>query len=320
MPLVTATVVQPQTYVRLETNWIDFPAVDYVRFVRINSETCEEVVVRVHTAYDSSGDYILLSCDSTAVLWDTEAPLNTQFSYRVEGLGSSTTVSTGFITLDDNDLIYLKDPLRPCHDQQIAVCIDDPDCVEDGPGIMYAFMAPVSRPSHSITLLPNNASLPVSISRQRQAPVGTMYLATKTFADRDSLVETLSPGTPLLFQALPEYGFPDWYLDIAAETDGSLSRDQRYPVRTVELPFMVVARPPGPMEGVCGTRFTDLCDIYPTWGDLATAGLTWNDLLLGFASGASGVTRRRWIDVETGFANWLAVENHGTWQQLRDGL
>lgn len=319
MPLVTATVVQPQTYVQLYTNWIDEPLVDYVRFIRVVDATCEESVVRVHTAYDDSGDYILLSCDSTAVVWDTEAPLNTQLSYRVEGLDSSTTVSTGPITIDDNDSLYLKDPLHPCSDLQIDTCIDDPDCVETGPGVMYAGMGDISRPSHSINLLPNNASLPISISRQRQAPVSTLYLATKTFDDRDALVDLLQPGTPLLFQALPEYGFPDWYIDVATPSEVPLSRDQSYPVRTHQLPFLVVARPPGPMDGVCGTRWMDMCDIYATWGDMATAGLTWNDLLLGYASGDSGVTRRRWIDVETGFANWAAVEANGTWQDLRDG-
>jgi hypothetical protein len=69
----------------------------------------------------------------------------------------------------------------------------------------------------------------------------------------------------------------------------------------------------------------DLCDLYTSWASMALGGLTYEDLLLGLASPDGPFTpsnQRTWLDVETGFANWLAVEAGGTrdWGELRDGL
>lgn len=320
MPIVSATVVQPQTYVRLQTSWADMSSVDYVRFVRVNPVTCEEVVVRVHTAYDPTGQYILLSCDDSAVVWDTEAPLGVNLQYRVDGLGTTTTVTSAVVNIDDNDELHLKDPLRPCHDVRIGLCIDDPSCVDSNPGTFYIGHAAEEYPPHHVNLLPVNASKPITRSRLRQDAITTLVVGTQLCADMDAMKTLTAPGTPLLFQALPEYCIPDRYTSVETHTIGKLGVDQRLPVRSHDLPYVTVERPPGPGQGPCGVRWNDMCDTYATWNAMQTAGLSWNDLLLGFASPDTDVARRRWIDVETGFANWLAVENHGNWQVLRDGL
>lgn len=319
MPTVSATVVQPQTYVRLMTSWADESSVDYVRFVRVNPETCEEVVVRVHTAYDTTGEYILLSCDDTAVVWDTEAPLGVDLEYRVEGLGSSTTVTSVTVNIDDNGELHLKDPLQPCHDIRIGLCIDDPACAETTPGAFYIGHSSDEFRPHSINMLPVNARLPITVSRRRQEAASALYLGTQGCDDLDAMEELNEPGTPLLFQALPEYCIEDRYTSVENYTVGRLGVDQRLTARIHEMPYVKVARPPGPGKGPCGVRWVDLCDIYDTWDDMAADGLTWNDLLLGYASGDTGLTRITWLDVETGFADWAAVEANGTWQDLRDG-
>lgn len=318
MPIVSATVVQPQTYVRLMTSWADLSSVDYVRFIRVNPDTCEEVVVRVHTAYDTSGEYILLSCDDTAVVWDTEAPLGVDLEYRVEGLGSSTTVTSGIVNIADNGELHLKDPLRPCSDVRIATCIGDPDCVDSDPGTFYIGHSSDRRPAHHVNLLPVNATKPITVSRLRQEPESTLGLGTQLCADADAMVTLLSQGTPLLFQALEEYCIADRYISVGTYEVSRLGVDQRLEVRIHTMPYVTTLRPVGPGFGPCGVRWNDLCDIYPTWDAMATAGLTWNDLLLGYASNEAGIARRRWIDVETGFANWAAVEADGTWQNIRD--
>lgn len=322
MPVASATVVQPQTYVRLMTSWADLSSVDYVRFVRVNPETCEETVVRVHTAYDDTGEYILLSCDDTAVVWDTEAPLGVDLEYRVEGLGSSTTVTTVVVNIDDNGELHLKDPLQPCHDVRIALCIDDTECPpeEEGLGTFYIGHNPDDRAPHHINLLPVNATLPITVSRKRQAPTSALFLGTRDCDDLEAMEELTSPGTPLLLQTLPEYCIDDRYISVENHTIGRLGVDQRLTVRIHQLPYATVARPAGPGKGPCGVRWVDLCDIYETWDDLAAAGLTWNDLLLGYASDETNVARRVWLDVETDFADWAAVEANGDWQELRDGL
>lgn len=306
MPIVDATVIQPQTYVRLQTSWADLPVVDYVRFVRVNPLTCEETVVRVHTAYDSSGEYILLSCDDTAVVWDTEAPLGVDLEYRVEGFGTATTVTSAVVNIDDNGELHLKDPVNPCHDMRVAVCIDD-ICIDSDPGTFYVGHSSDSRRAQSINLLPVNASRPITIYRTRQDPESMLMLGTQACEDADAMVTLMTPGGPLLWQSLPEYCMADRYISIGDYVVSRLGVDQRLEVRTHQLPYLQSERPAGPGNGPCGVRWVDLCDLYATWDELAAAGLSWNDLLLGYASD-SVAARRTWDDVEAEFTDWDDVE------------
>lgn len=319
MPIVSATVVQPQTYVRLSTSWADMPTVDYVRFVRVDPVTCDETVVRVHTAYDATGEYILLSCDDTAVVWDTEAPLETNLTYRVEGLGTAVTVTSVVVNIDNNGENHLKDPLNPCHDLRVAVCIGEPGCTDSNPGTFYIGHTGDLRRAHSINLLPVNSDTPITISRRRQKPESLLALGTQECEDAEAMDVLMDPGSPLLWQSLPGYCMPDRYISVSDYTEDRLGADQRLEVRTHMLPYLQTSRPVGPGNGPCGVRWNDLCDEFGTWDDLAAAGMTWNDLLLGNATGMFPAARR-WIDVETEFTNWLDVEtSNGDWQDVRDG-
>lgn len=321
MPVVSATVVQPQTYVRLMTSWADASSETHVRFVRVNPATCEETVVRVHTAYDETGEYILLSCDDTAVVWDTEAPLETDLEYRVEGLVTGLSVTSVTVNIDNNGENHLKDPLHPCNDVRVGTCIDDPVCEDTTPGTFYIGHSADIRNNRSISLLPVNGKRPIVISRQRQDPESVLRLGTQHCDDADAMVAINDPGTPLLWQSLPEYCLEDRYISVGTYEVDRLGVDQRLTVRIHTMPYVVVERPAGPAQGVCGTRFVDLCEEYATWDDMAAAGLTWNDLLLGNAVTPPLVpTSRRWIDVETQFTDWLDVETSNTdWAQVRDG-
>lgn len=322
MPIVSATVVQPQTYVRLMTVWADLPTETHVRFVRVNPETCEEVVVRIHTAYDESGEYILLSCDDSAVVWDTEAPLETDLEYRVEGLVTGATVTSVTVNIDDNGENHLKDPLHPCNDVRVATCIDEVGCDDDGDvETFYIGHARDTRANRSVSLIPVMESLPIVISRPRQAPESLLRLGTQTCDARDSIVQISEPGTPLLWQSLPEYCIEDRYISVGTYDVDRIGVDQRLTVRIHSMPYATVRRPAGPGQGVCGTRFMDICDVYDTWDEMAAAGLTWNDLLLGNAVAPPLVpASRRWADVEAEFTDWADVETSNVdWQQVRDG-
>lgn len=323
MPIVSATVVQPQTYVRLMTSWADASSETHVRFVRVNPATCEEVAVRVHTAYDESGEYILLSCDDTAVVWDTEAPLGVDLEYRVDGLVTGLEVTSITVNIDDNGENHLKDPLHPCNDIRVATCIDEVGCDLDpaDPETFYAGHSKDIHNNRSVSLIPVMESYPVAISRPRQKPESVLWLGTQTCNAKDAVEQINAPGTPLLWQSLPEYCMEDRYISVGAYESSRLGVDQRLTVRIHTMPYATVRRPAGPGDGICGTRYIDLCDEYATWDDMAAAGLTWNDLLLGNAVTPPLVpASRRWIDVETEFTDWLDVEtSNADWQQVRDG-
>lgn len=234
-------------------------------------------------------------------------------SETLETCSETMIVSSG----GDN---WLRDPLHPCNDIRVSLCYTpDPNCVP-GRGVFFARMESESYASRTTNLEPVNAKYPIPAARQRSGAESSLVLVTRTFEDRDALLLALGAGTPLLWQSPPEYGFPDRYMSVGTATITRFQPDHRYEPRVATLPFVEVARPDGPSEGICGARVDDLCDIYATWDAMIAAGLSFQDLIDGMASGSGpGLTQREWIDVETEFASWLLVETEpNTWETLRD--
>lgn len=85
MPLITAYPDIERAYVRVEISWEDTPSVTFAKVMRVDSVTGQCTPLRPYVCFD--GDYIALSCGQ-AVFWDTEVPLDRQFSYITQGLGA----------------------------------------------------------------------------------------------------------------------------------------------------------------------------------------------------------------------------------------
>jgi hypothetical protein len=216
----------------------------------------------------------------------------------------------------------LRDPVRPCNDLHVDLCwTQDPNCVP-GRGVFFARLEAEGYASNSSDLQAFNSPRPASASGERSDATSTLALVTRSFEDRDAVLKILRAGSPLLWQSPPEYGIPDRYIQVKDVTVARYNNDHRYQPRAITLPFITEDRPEGPTQGICGARVRDLCDTFTSWDAMEIAGLTYLDLLEGNASpsGPADTNRRRWIDVETGFANWLAVETApNTWKTLRDG-
>jgi hypothetical protein len=182
-------------------------------------------------------------------------------------------------------------------------------------------MGPEVYGANSFSLRPMNRRRPLAITRPRSDATTALRLQTMTFIDRDDLLQLAAPGSPLLFQGPAEYGVPDRYMDVKDVQVSPELPDLRIQIRTEVLPYDTVDRPPGPSQGICGARVADICAEYPTWGDLAATGMTWDDLVAGQASPASAnPNARTWNDVNSDFASWNAVNTGGrTWQGLQEG-
>jgi hypothetical protein len=85
MPVIAAYPDPIRAYVRVETNWADTPAVDFVKILRVDSVTGVCTPLRPYICFD--GDYLALSCGH-AIFWDTEVPLDRQVFYVAQGLGA----------------------------------------------------------------------------------------------------------------------------------------------------------------------------------------------------------------------------------------
>ena len=232
--------------------------------------------------------------------------------------------STTPTTMPSNGAFRLRDPQRPCHDIYMPLCfdqvtlanIDGQFCVP-GSGVFFASMDTESYDSNALILNPTNAKYPISVNRTRRAVSSNLTVVTRTFADRDNLIRLNEPGSPILIQGPPQYGINDRYMAISTvAVDRGLS-DHRFQTRIVQMPYVEVARPAGPSQGVCGSQVGDLCDF--TWQELADDGNTFEDLIRGRATG-SLPNYRDWNDVLAEFANWNAV-NNGTrdWTDLEVG-
>jgi hypothetical protein len=235
------------------------------------------------------------------------------------------TEQTGPTTMPSNGAFRLRDPVRPCNDLYVPLCFDqqaDPQCLP-GSGIFFGSMSQETHAANSATLLPDNAEFPIVVSRTRRGVESTLTLVTRTFDDRDNLIRIAKPGSLLLLQGPPQYGIPDRYMGVGDLSFDRGLTDHRFPVRIATLPHVQAARAAGPTQGVCGSRVKDICAENPTWGDLAAAGFTWDDLIRGHASPESGpgVPRgRTWNDVNAEFTDWDDVNTGGrTWHDLEVG-
>jgi hypothetical protein len=224
------------------------------------------------------------------------------------------------VTLVSDGCFRLGDPVRPCSDRH--VCLEEEsDCSTEDTGIYFGSMTPGTYADNSGQLLPVNARRPIVVSRERRDAQAELVLVTRTFDDRDDLLELCEPGTPLLWRGPASYGTGDPYMSVADVTLTASFADLQEEPRVASLPHWVVDSPPGPSLGVCGTRVMDLCDVYPTWTALTAAGLTYGDLLRGRAGTGTAVAVATWNDVNADFATWNALNAaEPTWDAALTGF
>lgn len=235
------------------------------------------------------------------------------------------TQTSTTVTVASGGAFAFRDPVRPCNDLRVPLCFTstaDPACIP-GSGVFFASMDVESHEANSLLLNPTNASLPLEASRDMRGISSTLTLVTRTFADRDALIDLCQPGGPKLIQGPPQYGVIDQYMAVQSLNVERGLTDHKFPVRVNTLPYTQESRPAGPSQGVCGSQVDDVCDIYDTWQELETAGLNWDDLIRGRASTDGGnplANYRTWNDVLADFANWNAVNNGTrTWITLEEG-
>jgi hypothetical protein len=238
---------------------------------------------------------------ATTITANAVAPANTvevRMYMQMSGTPAATTVvSVSSITLVNNagsatsagallpslGAARLKDPLRPGNNVRIDFGFDpNPLCIP-AEGIFWQSLDVEQQGANAATFNVNNQPEPIVVSKVRSSVTSTLTLVSRTFTDRDRLVALLAPGSPLLFQAPDEYGMPDRYLSVGADSYGRVLPDHRIPIRVFSLPHAVVSSPGGPMQGTVGARWQDTCTRYATWAAVNAAGLTWTQVLDGLA-------------------------------------
>jgi len=223
-------------------------------------------------------------------------PVNVQFdNLRVDSLDSSlvkaaaSTVSSVQAFMPSDGDFWFKDPVRPCRNRRIKVCVDlNPECAP-GNGIEIMPWEADRYASLSSLIQPISRTLGRSIARPRAGASNRITLISRSFADRDDVLNLTQPGEPVLWQAPPSYGVADRYLMIDEVSVTPALPDMTYPPRVIQLPYVAGERPSGPMQGACGMKVEDQCYTYQTWDAMEAAGITYLQLFDGTSTGGPGV-------------------------------
>lgn len=279
------------------------------------------VVNVVDTVFAAAGT---LDLASFRTVGNTNGTVNMQFDdLIVEDVCADLVpieTCSGTVTLAGDGCFRLGDPVRPCNDRH--VCLNEvSDCTVEEVGVYFSKMGTETYADNSGQLLPINARRPIVVNRQRRDKASSLTLVTRTFADRDAVLDLDEPGSPLLWRAPASYGTGDIYMSVLdVAVDRSFLDHQQQP-RVIDMPFLTTDSPVGPSLGVCGARVMDLCDVYPTWTALTAAGLTYADLLRGLAGTGTSVTLATWNDVNADFATWNALNaNETSWDSTLTGF
>jgi hypothetical protein len=264
----------------------------------------------------------LLAASSLRAAGNTNGTVNMQFdNLLVEDVCADlepVTLCTEEFTLECDGCFRLGDPVRPCNDVRVCLCVGGVECGGTG-GLFFAGMSADIYAANSGNLLPVNAKYPIVVSRTRRSAAGQIDIVATSFDERDDLLDLLDPGGPLLWRGPAEFGTGDRYISVGDVPVAPQISDLTIQPRMMPLPFLATKAPLGPTLGVCGSRVKDLCDIYDTWAEMVAAGLTWADLLRGEAS-TPGSGLATWNDINADNVDWAALQVAETdWTDVLDG-
>lgn len=195
-----------------------------------------------------------------------------------------TLASGGSVTIGNNSLLWLTDPLRPGLDRSLNLCPTGVSGCTGPTGIFLQSMPSMNRASDQEVHQVANRVRPSVTSRLRKAPTSSMRVVSRTLTDRDDMIALTAAGTPLMLRAPAVYGYPDRYLAVGDTTEELVTTDHRVPVRIWTLPWAEVDAPAGGGEGVPEARYGDLCTNYASWTALVAAGHTWEAIMQGAAA------------------------------------
>lgn len=221
-------------------------------------------------------------------LWVDVAGISPDWGYAAQAtldnpdINSVTVAAPAPVTVASGGAFWLKDPLRPGNSVKVLMDLDYTACAAPA-GVVFLAMDAEKRAAASAAFDTDWSTQPIVLAKPRKDVEASLSLLAATFADRDRLEALLAPGSPLLFQGPAAYGIPDRYISVGDVGVGRLAADHRKQWRVFSLPFVAVAAPVGPAQGVAGTRWKDLCNRYATWADITAAGWTWKQVKQGQA-------------------------------------
>jgi hypothetical protein len=193
---------------------------------------------------------------NNAVLYDTEAPLNTAVYYQAEACAS--TLSSNTVVIESGEDGWLKDPLRPFRDIKLDNCsVHSPQCISTDANIFFQRLEAEAYASASGVFGIVDTARPITVAQTRKDQQSTLGIVSRKLSDITRIRELLSPGSPLLLQLPTRYGWgiETWGTDYLQVYDSQASRlgdDMGKPYRNWALPFTASLAPTDVNSGNTG--------------------------------------------------------------------
>lgn len=194
---------------------------------------------------------------NNAVLYDTEAPLNTAVYYQAQACASST-LSSNTVVIESGDDGWLKDPLRPFHDIKLDNCVvHSVQCLSTDANIFFQRLETEAYTSNSGVFPIVDAPRPTTVAQTRADQQSLLGVVSRKLSDITRIRELLSPGSPLLLQLPTRYGWgiETWgtdYLQMYETRASRLGVDMGKPYRNWALPFTASLAPADVNSGSTG--------------------------------------------------------------------
>jgi hypothetical protein len=232
-------------------------------------------------------DVPFLGAPGRAIWWDVTAPLGVPLYYEfITNLGNSTGI-LGPIIFPQEGLVWLSDPTRPWADIAMDTCppgtvSHTPECGDPDPAFMWGGFTGEQTWETDATLLPVlNAEVPADTFARRKYANGSFRFFSRTLEAIDWVYELFTAGGPLLLRVPPVYGQRGIFIQPGDPQMSYVSRDQRRPERIWDVPYVVVDRPTGPIQGTNCNNWCEVQEQYATFADLTASPGDWADLMDG---------------------------------------
>lgn len=234
--------------------------------------------------------------DDQAVMYDSLAPLNTEFHYALTGADPGVTsylsVSV-FIGVGHDG--WVRDYAEPPRDVRLDNCTThSPACLSGGNQVFFQRLDGEGYANSSGIFPLVGSQYPRVVSEVREALTATLTVVSRRLTEVPALRDLFSSGRVLMLELPMDYGWgtTTWGQDWVAVGDVGVSRiatDMRKPYRVWTAPLTVTDTPADPFAGltagngvgVTGARWQDLADSGLTWQGLVDTGNTWLDTAQG---------------------------------------
>lgn len=262
----------------------------YLTFtVSFASSTGTDTSFTVERALAATGPWTTIQADvpllaERAVFVDNTAPIGVNLYYRFTGEQSGVVLPGGPYVLPANGHTWIKDPARPWADLRFDTCPTTGPvngCTDPSPAYVWGGLSGLGQADDAGLFEILNSDVPADVWGRRKSTTGTLVFFTRTLDATERVYDLFTAGGPLQLQLPDIYGWADAFIQPGELSWEYGSRDQRKPLRRYEVPFRVVGRPLGPIQGVDCANWCEVEAAFPTFGDMAASGSTWLELAAG---------------------------------------